>query len=554
MRKLAVVVLFFVAVGVRGQGWQKMWDYRYGGTGDEKLFSFQRTTDGGYILGGYSTSDSTGDVTQHNQFSSFDFWIVKIDSLGVKQWDKRFGGNNTDQLYCLYQTTDGGYILGGFSNTDSSGDVSQHSRGGSDYWIVKINSLGIKQWDKRFGGTQNDYFLSLQQTADGGYIAGGWTQSDSTGDMSQHSRGGNDYWIVKTDALGNKQWDKRFGGIGNDLLSALHQTTDGGYILGGYSLSGIGGDKTQPNWYPISPSYDFWVVKTDLLGIKQWDYRFGGFGTDILNSLQQTTDGGYILAGTSSSGVNGDVTQASYDTCGTCLGGDFWMVKIDSLGIKQWDKRFGGVLTEDEFGNISLTSDGGYLLAGTSYSPISGEKSENNLGSEQTWIIKTDSLGAKQWDKTIFTTGHDETGFAIQLEKECYVIANYTRAGIGGYKTQSNWDTTLNWYDYWVVKLCDSTLTTFENQISNFQFPISIYPNPATSNSTITLTYPFSEEKSEVIIYDVQGREVVRYALPAHSKEVKVAMPLLTSGMYVARLSGSSERSFQRGNVKFAVQ
>src|SRR6185436_11739446 len=151
----------------------KQWDYRFGGDTIEYLNSFQQTHDGGYILGGISYSDSTGDRTGHNWDSTKatpDYWIIKIDSLGNKEWDKRYGGTNYDKFFCLEQTFDRGYILGGWTISSISGDKTQDTIGSSDMWIVKIDSLGNKQWDKDFGGILDDYLYSLQQTSDGGYI------------------------------------------------------------------------------------------------------------------------------------------------------------------------------------------------------------------------------------------------------------------------------------------------------------------------------------------------------------------------------------------------
>jgi hypothetical protein len=169
-------------------------------------------------------------------------------NLLVKQWDYRFGGTNDENLYYFQQTNDGGYILGGASNSDSSGDRTQQSRGNFDYWIVKTDSIGNKQWDKRFGGADVDYLFCIQESYDGGYVLGGSTYSYLSGDISQAAHGLADYWIVKIDSVGNKLWDKRFGGTKDDWLYSLKQTTDGGYILGGQTNSGISGDVSQPNW------------------------------------------------------------------------------------------------------------------------------------------------------------------------------------------------------------------------------------------------------------------------------------------------------------------
>jgi hypothetical protein len=220
-----------------------------------------------------------------------DYWIVKTDANGVKQWDARFGGTSVDQLTCLQQTTDGGYILGGISFSGVGGDKTQASQGSSDYWIVKINNNGTKQWDARFGGSFQDELHSIQQTSDGGYILGGASISGISGDKTQESRGGKDFWIVKTDANGTKQWDARFGGTAFEELFSIRQSRDGGYIMGGYSLSDPGGDKTDPS----RGRYDYWIVKTNDDGGKAMGCSYGGKDDDWLTQIRQTNDGGYIL-------------------------------------------------------------------------------------------------------------------------------------------------------------------------------------------------------------------------------------------------------------------
>jgi hypothetical protein len=422
----------------------KQWDYRYGGTDDDFISLLCQVNDGGYLLSGFSNSGISGDKTQ-SAWGINDYWIIKTNSSGILQWDKTYGGINNEQLNTAAQTKDGGYIFGGYSASGISGDVSQQPFGYNDYWVIKTDSLGNKQWDKRFGGTVTNQLTALKQTNDHGYILGGWSDSGIGGCKTQAGWGFGDYWIVKIDSLGNQQWDKRFGGTANDRLTCLQITSDGGYLLGGWSASGISGDKTGPLWGGAWT--DFWIVKTDSLGNKQWDKDFGGTNQDFLSALRQTNDGGYILLGYSNSPMSGDKTQAAFGQ------NDYWLLKIDSTGTKQWDKDYGGTDSEDATSNIEQTFDGGYLLSGTSYSPISGTKSENNLGTEQVWVVKTDLNGVLQWEKTILTNGHDEGGFAIQSHDGCYVMANYGNAGTGGYRTQNNRGSS----DYWIVKFCDTT-------------------------------------------------------------------------------------------------
>ncbi len=460
MKTLVTISVLFIGLIAGAQApLLKIWDYRYGGEDEEHFYTFQQTTDGGYILGGWSQSPISGDKTQDcwggncsGIFGAGDSWVIKVDSLGIKQWDKRFGGIAWDRLYALQQTADGGYILGSRSSSGISGDKTEDTRGNTDYWIVKIDAAGTKQWDKRYGGGSSDDISSLQQTIDGGYILGGISSSDSSGDKTQPSWGGQDYWIVKTDSLGIKQWDRRFGGMDHDRLNSLLQTFDRGYILAGSSRSKVSGDKTQPNRDSTLITYDYWVVKIDSAGNLQWEKTFGGTDTDVPHSIIQTADRGYLLGGYSLSGISGDKTQPSRGQS------DYWIVKIDSAGNLQWDKAFGGSAREDPyFGNISQTLNGGYLIAGISNSDSSGDKSENRLGLLQTWIVQTDSTGNKQWDKTIFTTGSEDRGLAFQTMDGCYAIASSTISGIGGYKSQPMRGPGHDKGDFWLIKFCDTT-------------------------------------------------------------------------------------------------
>ncbi|MEO8771018.1 MAG: T9SS type A sorting domain-containing protein [Ferruginibacter sp.] len=433
---LSIITYTLSCTQVFSQTPVQQWDADFGGSENEQLSCSQQTKDGGYIAGGFSESGISGDKTQANQGTS-DYWIVKTDANGAKQWDARFGGTSVDQLTALQQTTDGGYILGGISFSGIGGDKSQASRGNSDYWVVKIDSNGIKQWDARFGGTGPDELHSLQQTADGGYILGGSSLSDSTGDKTQKSRGGKDFWIVKINASGVKLWDARFGGNKFEELYSLVQTKDGGYMLGGYSLSEPSGDKTDPG----RGGFDYWIVKTNANGRKQWDASFGGNQDDWLTQLRQTKDGGYILGGWSWSGKTGDKSKPTKGD------NDFWIIKIDIDGAKQWDADFGGG-SNDYLSSIEQTTDGGYILGGYSSSPISGDKTQASQGGTDYWIVKTKSNGKKQWDATFGGSEFDFLYSIHQTNDGGYLLGGYSASGISGDKTQDNKGPN----DYWIVK------------------------------------------------------------------------------------------------------
>lgn len=491
MFKVAVLGLLFclAALSLSAQYvYNKLWDYRYGGTSEDILGDmFIQMWDGGYVIGGSSSSGTSGDKTENNWDSTlnhYDYWIVKLDALGQKQWSKRYGGKLQDNLYQIQQANDGGYILAGDSYSNADGDKSQNCRGGFDYWIVKIDSLGNKQWDKRFGGNGNEFSGEIQSTTDGGYIITGTSTSGLVGDKTQSNWGsGNkeDYWVVKIDSAGNKQWDKRYGGDLYEFGTAIKQTTDGGYLVGGYSTSDSSGDKSQANW---KRQYDnFWIVKTDGSGNKLWDKRYGGIRGDLLYCVQTTDNNGFILAGSSYSDMEGDKTQAGNG------GFDYWIIKIDSLGNKIWDKAYGAT-DEDQLNSMAKTDDGGYLLCGDSQSPSGGDKSENNVAGTyvQPWLVKIDSLGNKQWDKTIMVGGRGASySSAIQSKDGCYVVCSTSWADAGWDKSQSAWNSST---DYWVLKFCMEEYNSVDNgQQATDNGQLQVYPTPFTSDVSIAVNF-----------------------------------------------------------------
>ncbi|MEO6455072.1 MAG: hypothetical protein ABIN97_13415 [Ginsengibacter sp.] len=347
------------------------WQKCFGGSDDDVANSIEQTSDGGYIIAGYSNS-LDGDVSG-NQGNN-DYWIVKLDPLGNITWQNSFGGSLGDMAYDIHQTNDGGYIVAG-STSSFDGDVSgRHGVGSSgwqyDYWVVKLNSTGIIQWQKCLGGSDNDYTYSIKQTNDGGYIVAGGSDSND-GDVSGN-HGSGDCWIVKLNNIGVIQWQICMGGSSGDRSESIEQTVDGGYIFTGFTQSNDG-DVTGHH-----SNIDYWVVKLDGRGSIQWQKTLGGSLMDYARSIAQTTDSGYIVAGHSDS-FDGDVA-------GSHGSGDYWIVKLNSIGDFQWRKCLGGTGRDWPY-SIKETSDGGYIIAGLSGSnddDVSGNHGYNN----DYWIVK----------------------------------------------------------------------------------------------------------------------------------------------------------------------
>jgi len=416
------------------------WQNTIGGSDFDDLRAIKQTSDGGYILGGYSKSSISGDKTE-NCIGAFDYWIVKMDAFGNIQWQNTIGGSGQDSFLAIEQTSDGGYLLGGYSGSNISGDKSENSFNGSaDYWIVKIDSLGNIQAQNTIGGDGEDYLYSVKQTNDGGYILGGSSRSNISFDKTENTNGGTDFWIVKTDALCNIQWQNTIGGSGYDQLSSMDLTSDGGYILGGYSNSPFSGDKTE-NSVGFN---DYWIVKTDSLGNIQWQNTIGGSLEDYLYSIEQTSEGGYFLGGHSSSSISGDKTENSKG------GNDYWIVKTDSVGNVLWQNTIGGSNGECLF-SAKQTNDGSFILGGFSFSNISGDKTENCIGTYDLLIIKTDALGNIQWQNTI-GGGSDDALFAMDITSDGgYILGGSSISDIYEDKTEN----CKGQMDQWIVKLTD---------------------------------------------------------------------------------------------------
>jgi hypothetical protein len=486
-----------------------LWNKRFGGTADDRLYSMLRLSDGSYLLGGSSLSGIAGDKSQASR-GGRDYWVVKINSSGTKVWDKRFGGTANDNLNAIIATSDGNFLLGGSSISGAGGDKTEASRGGYDYWVVKINSSGTKLWDKRFGGSGTENLQSLIQTSDGGFILAGYSTSGTGGDKTETSRGGNDYWAVKINSSGTKLWDKRFGGSLDEILTTIITTSDGNFLLGGNSTSGAGGDKTEAS----RGSNDYWVVKINGSGTRLWDRRFGGSSNDLAGNVVRASDGGFLISGYSFSGVSGDKTQSSRG------GSDYWVVKTNSSGSKLWDRRFGGTANDTASALIS-TSDGGFVLGGWTSSGVGGDKTEASRGGLDYWIVKVNSSGSKLWDKRFGGTSTDVMAIRtlIQNPDNTYLVGGSSLSGVGGDKTEAS----RGGFDYWVLKTTagasrEALVTKADVKMENVQSDaeladkgnagrLNVYPNPFSGRFTVQINLSKGEAaQSRLDLYSMDGK------------------------------------------------
>jgi hypothetical protein len=345
-----------------------------GGKKLEAGVSLIQTSDGGYAITGLTKSFSAG---------GHDVYVVKLDATGNLQWTKTIGGPESEEGNSLIQTSDGGYAITGFTESFGTGEL--------DVYVVKLDANGNLQWTKTIGGKKEDMGTSLIQASDGGYAIAGYTFSFGAGEA--------DVYVVKLDANGNLQWTKTIGGKNVDVGSSIIQTSDGGYAIAGGTKS-FGAGKA-----------DVYVVKLDANGNLQWTRTVGGPGNEIGSSLIQTSDGGYVIAGTTASFGAGEA--------------DVYLIKLDATGNLQWTKTIGGP-EHDGGRSLIQTSDGGYAITGTT----SSDELAAYFGPAEAdiYVVKLDANGNLQWTKTIGGPEHDRGLSLIQTSDGGYALAGSTQS------------------------------------------------------------------------------------------------------------------------------
>jgi uncharacterized delta-60 repeat protein len=410
------------------------WAKSYGGKDWEWPHAIQQTLDGGYVLAGHTYSFGAGDR---------DFWVLKADRDGNVQWQKTYGGPDWDVAHSIQQTNDGGYVVAGSTESSGAGD--------RDCWLLRLDTGGEILWQKAYGGPGWDEALSVGQTSEGEYLVAGRTDSFGAGQC--------DFWVLRLAGDGTVKWQKTFGGNDWDEARSIDQTSDGGYVVAGWTDSFGAGER------------DFWVIKLDSDGDAQWQKTYGGTDLDWARAVQQTSDDGFVVAGYTYSFGAGE--------------NDFWVLKLDGTGSIEWQKCFGGTLW-DGARSIQQASDLGYVVAGYTYSFGAGEN--------DSWVVKLDQAGDIQWQKTYGGAGLD-WGRSIQPTADGgYVAAGRTESFGAGRA------------DFWVLKLdgqgriprCyrmkDSSAAVTETTVIGIDS--SATPLPADGAVTVTAVVPADSDAS----------------------------------------------------------
>ena len=448
------------------------WSITIGGSGDDRANSIIRTTDGGYAIAGYTSSFGAG---------QYDMYVVKLNSSGTLQWSKTVGGIGDDRATSIVQTTDGGYAVAGWTTSFGAG--------GFDVYVVKLDGSGTLQWSKTVGGTDSDYATSIIQNRDGSYAIFGMSASFGNGNY--------DMYVVKLNNLGTIQWSNTFGGAAIEYATSIIQTTDGGYAAAGYTYSfGAGG-------------FDMLIIKLDSIrGGLQWSRTVGGGGAtghDFANSIIQTPDGGFAVAGYTQSFGEGP--------------SDMYVVKLGSGGSLQWSKTVGGT-NIDVANSIIQTPDGGFAVAG--YTNSFG------AGGNDMYIVKLDGsiniCGTSSTPSSISGSGGDLRNFTSTVTSPSPTVTSPSSStGTGGTLTT----------------ICVIGIQPISNEIPGSYELYQNYPNPFNPTTKIKIQISKLAD-TKVTVYDILGREVevlINEQLKPGTYEVEWNAANYTSGVYFYKLA-----------------
>ncbi|SFZ89724.1 hypothetical protein SAMN05428642_101525 [Flaviramulus basaltis] len=387
-----------------------------GGTKNESAQAICKTPDGGYAILGY-TQSIDGDIeTKTNE--SFDYWLLKFDSNNQLQWQKTYGGTNDDRGSDIIQTSDGGFAIIGFTKSNNN-DVTENA-GSSDFWLAKLDNAGNISWQKNYGFSGADNGISVIQTNDNGFLLTGVLDVSASGGLGNSKNAsikhaGGDYWVIKIDVLGNKEWSHYYGGTFTDTPYDAFQTEDNSYLIVGSS------DSDDVDINKNKGSYDFWIIKISETGGLIWEKSFGGSEIDEARAITSSGDGNYVIVGdTRSSDLNVSKNKGA---------ADLWVIKISPEGNLIWEKTFGGS-SFDVGRSVFKTKDNSFLISGSSRS-ADGDISTNQ-GQNDAWILKIDVNANLIWQKNIGGSEIDFTYDAVELEDETIIAVGESGSSNNG--------------------------------------------------------------------------------------------------------------------------
>lgn len=523
MKTLMIILfaLFFTASATHAQEFNIIFQACYGGSPGPAGAKIITNGEGFVVL---ANTSSTSGHAPPNCPAGTNLWFYQTDANGEITWNRCYGGSGTDWGRDMLKTSDNGFLL--FAQTTSNdGDVSFNpSPGAWSIWVIKTDSIGQIEWERCYGGSSWEWAYRIRETPDGGYIFTGWTASND-GDIS-HNNGQHDFWVVKINSLGDIEWERCYGGSSTDWGQGIDLTFDGGYVVAGQSSSNNGDSECEGPTPGVRN--DIWVLKLDAQGEIEWQNCYGGSHQEGLVEIRQTADTGYIFLGITYSN-DGDVS-GFHGIPGDANTQDMWVVKLDPQGQLEWQRCLGGTKIEFATDVIQL-SDGGYLVGGYS-------RSNNGdfycppcvQGNLAIWLVKLSPLGEIEW-KTYVDSPGDNPLWAFYAISDMHFLLLGSAKWPGGMldcEGPFNLETGYNW----VVELQDTT--THVQEIHPGHIGLKVYPNPATTELWLQLPENMPFAQMQIELYGPTGR-LLYEAKPA-SRFHKIETAYLPPGLYLLRV------------------
>ncbi|HNP48972.1 MAG TPA: T9SS type A sorting domain-containing protein [Bacteroidia bacterium] len=515
---LGLLIISLGAFSVNSQAPSIQWSRCYGGSGDDGAYSVCRAPGGGYYIAGFTTSHD-GDVSIHSGNYEH-FWLIRIDEFGTILWEKTYGGTWGIEIAKNIQlTSDGGTIMIGEANSNDGDVVGIHGggvlTGTTDVWVVKTDSSGNLLWQKCLGGNNLDYGYEIHPTLDGGYILCAETDSWD-GDITNYLGGAYDAWVVKLDSIGNLEWQKTFGGTDLDFAKSVVETdTNTFWCL-------MTTSSTDHDVLSNHGESDIWLVKIDPAQNILQQSSFGGSLVDGAIRILKKDNGSFLISGVVESN-NGNV----YGNHGLA---DYWLFQTNGTNLIN-RHTFGG--SDWDYSNsASITSDGGVLLSGMSYSSDSMPFCNTSSLYNNVWVVKTDSLLNYQWSKCMGGNLEDEAFDGIETPDGGYLVVGYTKSFNGDVHGMHPPSGTQ---DAWVVKLAPSGVGVPELSPGINEF--TACPN---AHGEILLQYNTETSASlHLSLFDLTGRNLFQESVSSIAGKNSYLIPSLAlpTGMYVLSIS-----------------
>ena len=466
------------------------WTHAYGGSDHDQGYSVQQTADGGFVVAGSTNSFGP-------RHSSSEVYLIRTDAYGDTLWTRIYGSGSLGISgiiaaggHAVQVTGDGGFVVTGYATSfDSSGT------GVVDVYLIRTDADGDTLWTRTYGGSKYDAGRSIQQTDDGGFVVAGESWS--------FSAGLNDVYLIRTDANGDTLWTRTYGGSYWDEGWSVQQTTDGGFVVAG-----------QTGAFDRPSMWDVFLIRTDAEGDTLWTRNYGGIDTERGESVQQTADGGFVVAGRTKSFGAGH--------------NDVYLIRTDTDGDTLWTRTYGGI-GPDEGSSVQQTGDGGFVIAGLTLS--------FGAGRSDVYLVCADANGDTLWTRTYGGSDYDVGNSIQQTTDGGFVVAGYSRSFGAGSE------------DVWLIKIEPFGVGHLRPGFALYP----AYPNPF--NQMATIRYDLTEASDvSLVVYDLMGREVMAWSFsdqPAGYKQLAWEgrsqngrrMP---SGIYLFRIVTHSTESDQR--------